>query len=334
MKTKFTPGGLLAVLMPVMLATPVFAIDLLQQYPTSLTAGDDNGSHARAWEFSAADIYQVARFELKVGDGFKVATGAADLGIGHCADGAVWAVVIPHEPGTLTSTASKEPEGVAHVWLRFHPGQIDKVFPPETVLAAGNLNLTNVIRHIANGKIHTSWQAGGKAMIPEPKDLTVYPDTKAGAHRFFIVDTAAQTAEYVAAFDAESATSSMTWESAPPVVIRTVPEAGANNVPPGPTEIRVTFSKEMTDGSWSWCDAWENSTPADGEKPKYEADHITCVCKVKLEPGKTYGYWLNTKSYRNFKDKDGHPAVPYLLTFKTATNGQSGQPAPKTGGGQ
>src|SRR5687768_12050423 len=40
--------------------------------------------------------------------------------------------------------------------------------------------------------------------------------------------------------------------SLPPVVVKTVPEAGAQNVAPGEVEIRVTFSKKMKDGSWSW----------------------------------------------------------------------------------
>jgi hypothetical protein len=52
-------------------------------------------------------------------------------------------------------------------------------------------------------------------------------------------------------------------------------------------------------------------------KPKYEADGKTCVLKVKLEPNKTYGYWLNSERFKNFKDSQGHAAVPYLLVFKT-----------------
>jgi len=106
-------------------------------------------------------------------------------------------------------------------------------------------------------------------------------------------------------------------ESAAPVVVKTVPEAGSKDVAPGVVEIRVTFSKEMTDKSWSPSSAWQNSTPAIVGEPKYEADRKTWVIKVKLEPGKTYGYWLNSQKFTNFKDAQGHSAVPYLLTFKT-----------------
>jgi len=106
-------------------------------------------------------------------------------------------------------------------------------------------------------------------------------------------------------------------ESMPPVVVKTVPESGAKQVAPGIVEIKVTFSKEMTDNSWSWSTAWQGSTPEAVGKPKYEADGKTCVLKVKLEPNKTYAYWLNSEKFKNFKDQQKHSAVPYLLVFQT-----------------
>jgi hypothetical protein len=106
-------------------------------------------------------------------------------------------------------------------------------------------------------------------------------------------------------------------DSVAPVVVKTFPEAGSKDVAPGMVEIKVKFSKEMMDGSWSWASAWQDSTPEGNDKPKYDADHKTCVLKVKLEPGKTYGYWINSQKFGNFKDRDGRRAVPYLLVFKT-----------------
>jgi hypothetical protein len=102
-----------------------------------------------------------------------------------------------------------------------------------------------------------------------------------------------------------------------PVVVKTFPEAGTKDVAPGVVEIKVTFSKEMKDGSWSWSTAWKDSSPEMVEKPHYDSDHKTCIIKVKLEPNKTYGYWLNSQNFHNFKDTGDHSAVPYLLTFQT-----------------
>jgi len=174
--------------------------DLLQRYPTKLTAGDTRPDQARAWDFTEDDVFRVTQFRLEVGKELRLDVGPADLGIGHSVDGAVWAVLIPRASGTLTSRRINQ-EIISHVWLRFHPKEITRLFPPETVSAAGATNLLAQMRVIANAKMNSSWQAGGRALIPEPKDMTVDVDTKDGPRRFFGVDTEAQTVQYVDAFE-------------------------------------------------------------------------------------------------------------------------------------
>jgi RNA polymerase sigma-70 factor (ECF subfamily) len=106
-------------------------------------------------------------------------------------------------------------------------------------------------------------------------------------------------------------------ENAPPVVVKCSPEAGSDDVDPATTEIRVTYSKEMTDNSWSWSTAGKNNFPETTGKPHYLDDKKTCVLPVKLKAGKTYAIWLNSQNFGNFKDEGGRAAVPYLLVFKT-----------------
>lgn len=107
----------------------------------------------------------------------------------------------------------------------------------------------------------------------------------------------------------------------PPVVVKTVPQAGDLEVDPTTTEIRVAFSKRMQDGSWSWSTVSEETNPDITGKPRYLADGKTCLLPVKLEPGRTYGFWLNSAKFGNFKDRRGRSAVPYLLVFQTAREG-------------
>ena len=107
-------------------------------------------------------------------------------------------------------------------------------------------------------------------------------------------------------------------ESAPPVVVQTLPVAGTTAVDPALTEIRVTFSKAMQDGSWSWSTWGEENFPELVGQPHYLPDGRTCVIKVKLQPGKFYATWLNSEQFKSFRDAHGQPAVPYLLTFTTA----------------
>jgi len=73
----------------------------------------------------------------------------------------------------------------------------------------------------------------------------------------------------------------------------------------------------MMDKSWSWVQISPENFPKLMNNPRYLNDKKTCVVDVKLEPGKTYIIWLNTQKFKNFKDTDGRPAVPYLLMFET-----------------
>ena len=104
----------------------------------------------------------------------------------------------------------------------------------------------------------------------------------------------------------------------PPVVAQTVPASGDTLVDASKVkEIRVTFSKPMTDKSWSWSQISDDTFPKSDKQPHYEKDGKTCVYPVTLQPGRTYAIWLNSEKFHNFKDSDGRPAVPYLLVFET-----------------
>ena len=96
-----------------------------------------------------------------------------------------------------------------------------------------------------------------------------------------------------------------------------VAQAGAADVDPNLKTVSVTFSKDMTDGSWSWSQLSDESFPKVDGKPKYDKDNRTCVLPVKLQPGKTYAVWINSEKFHDFKDTKGQLAVPYLLVFKT-----------------
>lgn len=122
-------------------------------------------------------------------------------------------------------------------------------------------------------------------------------------------------AEAQAAAEHEDAEVSLA--KAPPVVVKTVPQAGSDDVDASLKEIKVTYSKSMADGSWSWSTWGKNTFPPTAGKPHYEADHRTCVLPVKLEPGHTYAIWLNSENFGNFRDSSGMKAVPYLLVFET-----------------
>ena len=119
----------------------------------------------------------------------------------------------------------------------------------------------------------------------------------------------------------------VTTDDAAPVVVQTTPSSGDTNVDPSLTEIRVTYNKEMIDGSWAWVQTSKDTYPETTGQPRFEADGKTCVLPVKLYPGKSYVIWLNKEPYIGFHDRQGHAAVPYELRF--TTNEQYPADAPK-----
>lgn len=103
----------------------------------------------------------------------------------------------------------------------------------------------------------------------------------------------------------------------PPVVVRTVPQAGDQAVDPSLTRIEVTFSRDMNEGSWSWVQISDELYPESSEA--YFANERKAVLVVELEPASNYVVWINHDAYNNFKDTHGSGAVPYQLAFRTAS---------------
>lgn len=134
-----------------------------------------------------------------------------------------------------------------------------------------------------------------------------------GARKAARPKTKAQAAAPAAAAAAEDPE----FADFPAFVVRTDPPAGAADVDPSLSEIRITFSRPMQDGSWSWSQLSPETFPKTAGKPHYEKDKRTCVLPVKLEPGKSYAIFANSPRFANFRDADGDPSVPYLLVFRT-----------------
>ena len=109
----------------------------------------------------------------------------------------------------------------------------------------------------------------------------------------------------------------LTVETAPPVVVETVPRAGAEGVDPSIGEIRVIFSKDMmTEEMWSVVKVSDDTFPELAGDVRYQ-DSRTFVIPVALEPGTNYAMWLNYKQNDAFRDTSGNRSIPYFLVFKT-----------------
>jgi hypothetical protein len=180
---------------------PAAALDLAEKYPCSAPSKEGTQADAKPAAFTEVDIYEITKFALDEYEPMTVRVGRSDLAIGHNADGAVWAVVMPREAGWLTSPRNLQPEVIDHIWLRFHPSILGNLFPPGTVVGVGRKNVADRVRDIAKVKLFNSWHVGERAVVPPPHELIVDIDLTTGHRRFFRADRAEQRVHYVRAFE-------------------------------------------------------------------------------------------------------------------------------------
>lgn len=111
--------------------------------------------------------------------------------------------------------------------------------------------------------------------------------------------------------------SGLSVATAPPVVVETIPRAGAVDVDPGLSELREIFSKDMmTEKMWSVVKISEDTFPKLAGEVRYQ-DARTFVMPVALEPGRTYALWVNYKQNDAFRDINDSASIPYFLVFQT-----------------
>jgi hypothetical protein len=104
-----------------------------------------------------------------------------------------------------------------------------------------------------------------------------------------------------------------------PVVVKTVPQAGSDNVDPNLDKISVTFSEPMmTEKQWSWVMESKETFPKITGDVQFSEDGRTCWAPVELQPDKVYVIWFNSSGFTGFRDRQNQPAIPYRLEFKTA----------------
>lgn len=104
-----------------------------------------------------------------------------------------------------------------------------------------------------------------------------------------------------------------------PVVIETVPRDGEVDVDANLEQITATFSEAMDVDGWSWVTERGRPTPSLIGLPYY-LDETTTVLPVRLEPGTTYGIWVNSPDdaeLRKFTNSAGVSARAHRIRFTT-----------------
>jgi len=104
-----------------------------------------------------------------------------------------------------------------------------------------------------------------------------------------------------------------------PKIVRMTPENGAAGVDPNLTEIRIVFDRRMRTDTFAlmFRPGEENQFPEETGAVHYDADQTTLIIPVKLKPGWTYKFGLNSRQAAGFMDQKGVPLYPVKIEFKT-----------------
>lgn len=99
-----------------------------------------------------------------------------------------------------------------------------------------------------------------------------------------------------------------------PIVVRTVPEIGAKNVPVTLKQIEVYFDQDM--GGGRSCVGSSKTFPKVTGKFQWETPR-KFVIPVELEKNRSYRFGLNSRSRKNFRSVKNTVLKPVLFTFDT-----------------
>ncbi|MEO0652726.1 MAG: hypothetical protein AAFZ65_18780, partial [Planctomycetota bacterium] len=187
-----------------LLATPDLSIAERFPAPADLVPG-----RPLAWDAASDTVLRLERFDFERG-GLRVSAGPSTLLVGGGPQGAVWAALVPDDPGQVAGELPGAGEPLAHCYLRFHPAEVDRLFPPPTVTAVGATWRRPAGYRLALAKLRSSWQSNGRPVVPMPGTVVLdcgtaeVADTAGpGRRRFYMAEGAADPA-YFADFEGQA----------------------------------------------------------------------------------------------------------------------------------
>lgn len=102
-----------------------------------------------------------------------------------------------------------------------------------------------------------------------------------------------------------------------PKLVALEPANGASDVDPALTRLVIRFDRAMRDQSWSLVGSKEQLPEITGPLSFDSARKVLTV-PVRLEPGRTYTFSLNSDRFQGFTSADGIPLSPVPVRFSTA----------------
>ena len=142
------------------------------------------GALGQSWTAHLDDVWELSGFEYRMKGELEIELGPSTVVIGKNESGelgksAVWAAVIPHDPEAgkpIISSSAGHRNTVSSMFLRFHPGEISKLFPKKTIQGPGDPLQLIWGKRLYDSKINAGWQADGFVQFAKdsgPRDTAV-----------------------------------------------------------------------------------------------------------------------------------------------------------------
>ncbi len=232
-------------------------VDLAAKYPAQLDHTPVQIGYV--WNCAPRDVWRLASFSYELEGQVSLQLGPSEVVFGKHGTTVLWAVILPDRAGKLDAPASGGSDTITHVWLRFHPGQLGRLFPAATVKGPGAPEKRRLAKRICAWKIRGSWQNGGLPMVPEKDAVVIDLDTAKRVRRFFSIDEAAGRAKYYSDFE-------------------------RNALPPA-RNIDSTQALEIFDGAW---DAFDREYAMFAIKPGVDWKALRDTYRPQAAKAKTY----------------------------------------------
>jgi hypothetical protein len=141
------------------------------------------------WSSTIQDVWKLSAFELERGSQLELKCGPAALVVGASGGAAIWAFVEPATPVALSGSLAPEGAALAHLLVRFHPAQLDELFPPKTVGKAPDARALLAARRVVARQLTETGYRWDQFPTALPKGSLVLDCTFVdGARRVFQLD--------------------------------------------------------------------------------------------------------------------------------------------------
>ena len=167
------------------------------------------GALGQSWTAHLDDVWELSGFEYRMKGELEIELGPSTVVIGKNESGklgksAVWAAVIPHDPEAgkpIISSSAGHRNTVSSMFLRFHPGEISKLFPKKTIQGPGDPLQLIWGKRLYDSKINAGWQAENMPVVPWKHAMVMDVATVQGKRRYYSIDTKKKSVQYVDAFE-------------------------------------------------------------------------------------------------------------------------------------